>query len=81
LPHRFFRSGGVPEPEGPALLEGSVGGGPDVAREGVGKVGGVLAVRCASGPWGWSLVLMVMRVVRRIAGAPTGPVTTEIWRS
>jgi hypothetical protein len=50
-------------------------------REGVGEVGGMVAVLRASGPWGRPLGPMEMRVVQRIAGAPTGPVTTEIWRS
>jgi hypothetical protein len=81
LPHELFRSGGVLEPEGPASLEGSADGGPDAAREGVGEVGGVVAVLGASGPWGRPRGLMKMHAVRRITGAPTGPVTTEIWRS
>jgi hypothetical protein len=40
----LLRSGSVLEPEGLASLEGSVGGGPGAAREGVGEVGGVVAV-------------------------------------
>jgi hypothetical protein len=52
LPHRLLRFGGVLETEGPALLEGNAGGGPSVVREGVSEVGGVVAVRGASGPWG-----------------------------
>jgi hypothetical protein len=81
MPHILFRSGGVLEPEGPASLEGSVGGRPDATREGVGKVGGVVVVRGASGPWGRPRGPMEMRAVWRIAGAPTEPVTTEMWRS
>jgi hypothetical protein len=50
LRHELFRSDGVLEPEGPASLEGSVGGGSSMVREGVGEVGGVVAVRGASGP-------------------------------
>jgi hypothetical protein len=52
LPHGLFRSGGVSEPEGPAALEGSAGSGPGAAREGIGEVGGVVAVLSASDPWG-----------------------------
>jgi hypothetical protein len=37
----------------------------------------LVVVLGASGPWGWSLGPMEMRAVRRITGAPTGPVTTE----
>jgi hypothetical protein len=44
----------VLESKGPALLEGSVGDGPVVARDGVSKVGSTVAVRGANGPWGWS---------------------------
>jgi hypothetical protein len=50
LSHRLFRSHSVPEPEGLALLEGSADGGPDVVREGVGEVGGMVAVRGANSP-------------------------------
>jgi hypothetical protein len=45
-----MRSDGGLEPEGPASLEGSADGGPGAATEGVGEVGGVVSVRCASGP-------------------------------
>jgi hypothetical protein len=48
LLHILFRSGGVPEPEGPASLEGSANGGPGVVREGVGDVGGVVVVHGAN---------------------------------
>jgi hypothetical protein len=78
LPHRLLRSGGVPEPEGPSLLEGSACGGPSVAREGVGDVGGMVVVRGASGRWGRPLGPMEMHAVRLIIGAPTGPTTTKI---
>jgi hypothetical protein len=81
LSHELLRSGSVPEPEGPASLEGSADGGPAAAREGVGKVGGVVAVLSASGPWGQPIGPMEIHAVRRITGAPTGLVTTEIWRS
>jgi hypothetical protein len=50
LPHRLKRSGDVPEPDGPVLIDGSAGGG-GTARDGVGEVGGVV-VRGASSPWG-----------------------------
>jgi hypothetical protein len=50
LPHERLRSGGVPEPEGPASLEGSASGGPGAVREGVGG-----SPRCqrslGSAPW------------------------------
>jgi hypothetical protein len=78
LSHGFLRSDDVLEPEGPTSLEGSVGGGPGVAREGVGEVGGVVVVFGASGPWGRPLGPMEMHAIRRITGAPTRPVTTEI---
>jgi hypothetical protein len=81
LSHELLRSDNVPEPEGPASLEGSADGGPAAAREGVGKVGGVVAVLSASGPWGQLIGPMEIHDVRRITGAPTGLVTTEIWRS
>jgi hypothetical protein len=50
LPHRLSSTGSDPEPEGPASLDGSVGGGPGTAREGVSELGGVVVVRGASGP-------------------------------
>jgi hypothetical protein len=50
LPHKLLRFDGVPEPEGPASLEGSVDGGPGVAREGVDEVGGIVAIVSASDP-------------------------------
>jgi hypothetical protein len=78
VPHRLLRSGGVPESEGPASLEGSAGGGPDVVREGVGEVGSVVMVRGASGPWGRPRGPMEMCAVRRIADASVGPVTTKM---
>jgi hypothetical protein len=94
LPHGLFRSGSVLEPEGPASLEGSVGSSEGPAslegsvgsslgtmREGVVEVGGVVAVRGASGPWGPPLRPMKMHAVRHIAGAPMGLMTTEIWCS
>jgi hypothetical protein len=49
LPHGLNRSGGIPEPDGLALVDGSVDGG-GVARDGAGEVG-VMVVRGASGPW------------------------------
>jgi hypothetical protein len=49
LPHRLLRSGGTPESEGQDSLEGSVGGG-GATRDGVGKVGSMMAVRGASDP-------------------------------
>jgi hypothetical protein len=78
LPHELFRSGGVPEPEGPTLLEGSAGGGLGVLREGVSEVGGVVAVLGASSPWGQPRGPIEILAIWRIVGAPTGPVTTEI---
>jgi hypothetical protein len=39
----------ITEPEGPTSPKGSAGGGPDMASEGVGEVGGVVVVRGASG--------------------------------
>jgi hypothetical protein len=50
LPHILLRSDSVLEPEGPASLEGSAGGGPGATREGIGEVGGVVAVRGSNGP-------------------------------
>jgi hypothetical protein len=79
LPHRLNRSGGVPESDGPTSVDGSAGGG------GAARVGEVSegdsddSVRGASGPWGQPLGPMVMRVVRRTASAPMGPVTTVIY--
>jgi hypothetical protein len=80
LPHELLRSDGIPEPEGPASLEGSASGGPGMVR-GVGEVGGVISVRGASGPWGQPRGPTEMRAVRRIVGAPTGPMTTMMRRS
>jgi hypothetical protein len=80
LLHRILRSSGVPESKGPASLEGSAGGGGAV-RDGVGEVGDVVAVRSASGPWGWPRGSMEIRVIRRVAGAPTRPVTTVMRRA
>jgi hypothetical protein len=81
LPHRFFRSDGVPEPEGPASLERIAGGSPDAVRKGISKIGGMVVVHGASGPWGRPHGLMEMRAVRRITDSPMGPVTTEMWHS
>jgi hypothetical protein len=81
LPHGLFRSGSVLEPEGPASLEGSAGSSLGTMREGVVEVGGVVAVRGASGPWGPPLRPMKMHAVRHIPGAPMGLMTTEIWCS
>jgi hypothetical protein len=78
LSHGLFRSDGVSEPEGPASLEGSADGGPDAAREGVSEVGSVVVVHGTSGPWGQPHGSMDICVVRRIVGAPTGLVTTDI---
>jgi hypothetical protein len=52
--HRLNRSDDVPEPDGPASVDGSAGGGGDgAARVGeVGDDGGDDSVRGASGPWG-----------------------------
>jgi hypothetical protein len=72
MPHILLRSDGVPEPEGPASLEGSADGGPGATREVVGEVGGVVTVCGASGPWGRPRGPMEMRVVQRIDDAPTG---------
>jgi hypothetical protein len=52
LPHGLSSTSGDPEPEGPASLEGSTDGGPGTVREGVSELGGVVAVRGVSGPWG-----------------------------
>jgi hypothetical protein len=81
LPHRLLRSGGGPESKGSASLEGSTNGGGGAARDAVGEVGSMVAVCGANGPWDWPRGPTVMRVVRRIIGAPTGPVTTVMWRS
>jgi hypothetical protein len=78
LLHGLSSTNGDPEPEGPALLEGSTCGSLGVPREGVGELGGVVAVRDTSGPWGWPLGPMEICAVRHIADSPTGPVTTEI---
>jgi hypothetical protein len=72
LPHRLSSTGGDPEPEGLASLEGSTGGGPGAAREGVDELGGMVEVRGASGPWGRPLGPMEIHAVRRIIGGPTG---------
>jgi hypothetical protein len=76
-----MRSDGGLEPEGPASLEGSADGGPGAATEGVGEVGGVVSVRCASGPWGQPRGPTEMRAIWRIASAPMGLVTTMMRRS
>jgi hypothetical protein len=81
LPPGLFRSDDVPEPKGLASLEGSAGDGPGATREGVSEVDGLVAVHGASGPWGQPHGPMEMRVIRRIAGAPTGPTTTKMRRS
>jgi hypothetical protein len=78
LLHKLLRSGSIPKPEGPALLEGSASGDPGVVREGVSEVGDVVVVRGASSPWVRPLGPMEMHVIWRIVGAPTGPVTTKI---
>jgi hypothetical protein len=78
LLHELFRFGGIPESEGPTSLEGSDDGG-GVARDGVDEVGGVVAVRGASGPWGWPRGPMEIHVIWRITGAP-GPVITVMRR-
>jgi hypothetical protein len=70
-----------PRAERPTSLEGSAGGSLGAAREVIGEVGGVVAVRGASGPWGRPLGPMEMRVIRRITGAPMGPMTTKMRRS
>jgi hypothetical protein len=77
LPHRLLRSSGVLEPKGTVSFEGSASGGPDAAREGVGKVGSVVAA-CANAPRGRPRGPMEMCAIRRITGAPTGSVTTEM---
>jgi hypothetical protein len=41
LSHILFRSGGIPDPDRPASLDGDAGTG-GVAREGVGEAGGVV---------------------------------------
>jgi hypothetical protein len=63
LPHRLFRSDGIPEPKGPASLEGSFGSGPVPVREGVSGIGGMVAIHGASGPWGRPHGLMEMRTI------------------
>jgi hypothetical protein len=75
LLHALLISGGVPESEGLASLEGSVGSGGGTTREGVGEVGGVVTVHGASGPLGRPRGPMEMCAVHRITGAPMGPVT------
>jgi hypothetical protein len=55
--------GGVPEPEGPASLEGSAEGGPDVMSEGISDVGSMVVVHGASGPWVRPHGLMEMHAV------------------
>jgi hypothetical protein len=79
LPHKLFRSGGIPESEGPASLEGSAGG-VGAAREGVSEVGVVVVVRGTSGPWGRPRGPMEICAVQCIVGAPTGSVTTVMQR-
>jgi hypothetical protein len=81
LSHEFLRSGGIPESEGPALFEGSAGGG-GATNNGVNEVGSVMVVRGPSGPWGRPRGPMEILVVRHIANAPTRLVTTVIrWAS
>jgi hypothetical protein len=46
--------------------------------KGVSEVGSVVAVRGANGPWAQPCGPMEMHAVRRITGAPMGPVTTEM---
>jgi hypothetical protein len=70
----------VPEPNKPASVDGSAGGGAAKVDE-VGEGGGDGSVRGASGPWGRPLGPMVMRAIRRVTNAPTGPVTTVIRHS
>jgi hypothetical protein len=67
LLHELLRSGGVSKSEGPTSLEGSAGGSGDVTRGGVDEVGGVVAVRGASGPWGRPRGPMETRAVRHSA--------------
>jgi hypothetical protein len=81
LPHELLRSGGILEHEGLASLEGRAGNGPDTVREGVGEVGGVVAVLGANGPCGQPRGPMEMRSIQRIVGTPAGPMTIEMWRS
>jgi hypothetical protein len=69
LPHGLFSSGGRPNSEGPASLEGSACG---AARDSVDEVGDVVPVCGASGPWGRPHGPMEIRAARHIAGAPTG---------
>jgi hypothetical protein len=81
LLHGLLRSGGVAEPEGPASLDESADNSPDTMREGVGEVGGMVVVHGASDPWGRPRGLIEMHAIWRITDTPTGPVTTEMWRS
>jgi hypothetical protein len=63
LPHGLSTTSGDPEPEGLTSLDGSTGGEPGAAREGIGELGGVVAVRGASSPWGRALGLMEIRAI------------------
>jgi hypothetical protein len=62
LPHGLNRSGGVPEPDGPTSGDGSAGGGG--SGSGAARVGGVVSIHGASGPWGRPHGPTEMRVVR-----------------
>jgi hypothetical protein len=66
LPHGLNRSDGAPEPDGPASVDGSIGGGAAM-REGVNEVSGVV-VLSANGPWGWPHGPMEILAVRWVTG-------------
>jgi hypothetical protein len=76
LSHRLNRSGSIPEPDGPASVDGSTGGG-GAMREGVSEVGDVVVLG-VSGPWGRPHGPLEILAVRRVNGACTRLVTTEI---
>jgi hypothetical protein len=76
LPHELFRSSNVPEPDGPASIDGSADG-RGATREGVDEVGGVVVLG-TSGPWGRPRGPMEILAVRRVNDACTRPVTIEI---
>jgi hypothetical protein len=60
LPHGLNRSGGVPEPDGLALGDGSTGDGDG----GAARVDDMVSVRGTSGPWGRPHEPTEMRAIR-----------------
>jgi hypothetical protein len=79
LPHRLKRSGDVPEPDGPVLIDGSASSG-GATRDGVDEVGGVV-VRGANSPWGRPRGPMEILAVLRWSsqrGAALGGARSEV---